>query len=117
MWSVAATMKTMRPTFDADHSVLADVARALAHPARLAILEILASRDSCLCGEIVEELPLAQATVSQHLKVLVEAGLITLTRKGISSCYCIDAAAVADARRRLDAFFGPVEDGARATTC
>jgi ArsR family transcriptional regulator, arsenate/arsenite/antimonite-responsive transcriptional repressor len=107
----------MTQTLQTDHTVLAELAKALAHPARLAILEILAARDSCLCGEIVEELPLAQATVSQHLKVLVDAGLITLTRKGISSCYCIDAAAVADARRRLDAFFGPVEDGARTTTC
>lgn len=107
----------MNPTLQTEHAVLAEVAKALAHPARLAILEILAARDSCLCGEIVGELPLAQATVSQHLKVLVEAGLITLTRKGISSCYCIDAAAVADARRRLDAFFGPVEEGASSVTC
>ena len=107
----------MNQTLQGDHAALAELAKALAHPARLAILEILAARDSCLCGEIVEELPLAQATVSQHLKVLVDAGLITLTRKGISSCYCIAAAAVADARRRLDAFFGPVEDGARTTTC
>lgn len=104
-------------TLQTEHAVLAKVAKALAHPARLAILEILAGRDSCLCGEIVGELPLAQATVSQHLKVLVETGLITLTRKGISSCYCIDATAVADARRQLDAFLGPVEDGARSVTC
>lgn len=107
----------MPRTFQTEHTILAEVAKALAHPARLAILEILASRDSCLCGEIVGELPLAQATVSQHLKVLAEAGLIILTRKGISSCYCIDATAVADARRRLDAFLGPVEDGGRSVTC
>ncbi len=68
---------------------LADFARAIAHPARLAILQTLAERESCICGEIVEVLPLAQATVSQHLKELKRAGLIQGTVSGAKSCYCI----------------------------
>ena len=63
--------------------------RALGHPARLGILRLLAQRGTCICGEIVDELPLAQATVSQHLKVLKEAGLITGRIEGTAVCYCI----------------------------
>ena len=61
---------------------LAEAARALGHPGRLAILEVLASRNTCNCGELVDEIPLAQATVSQHLKVLKSAGLIQGTIEG-----------------------------------
>ncbi|MDF2999787.1 MAG: transporter related protein, partial [Xanthobacteraceae bacterium] len=64
--------------------------RALAHPARLAILRALAAADRCQCGQIVRGLTLAQSTVSQHLKVLKEAGLITGTIEGPRSCYCLD---------------------------
>ena len=66
------------------------VAKALAHPARVQILRILLARSSCTCGEIVEALPLAQATVSQHLKVLKEAGLIRGEVEGTRACYCAD---------------------------
>jgi ArsR family transcriptional regulator len=76
--------------------------KALAHPARLRILEILAAERSCVCGRIVEVMPLAQATVSQHLKVLKEAGLVDGRIDGPRSCYCIDAAALAALRRALD---------------
>ena len=69
---------------------LANIAKALAHPARVAILQLLLARTSCVCGDIVEELPLAQATVSQHLKVLKEAGLIKGEIDPRNSCYCID---------------------------
>lgn len=70
--------------------------RALAHPARLAILRALARADKCQCGEIVRGLSLAQSTVSQHLKVLKEAGLIAGTIEGPRSCYCLDRAVVAE---------------------
>ncbi|PJZ43982.1 ArsR/SmtB family transcription factor [Leptospira brenneri] len=63
--------------------------KLLSHPARLAILEVLAKRQSCICGEIVEILPLAQSTVSQHLKELKEGGLVKGDVEGTSSCYCI----------------------------
>ena len=69
---------------------LAALAKAAGHPARVQILRILARRETCVCGEIVEELPLAQSTVSQHLKILKEAGLIRGTVDGPRVCYCLD---------------------------
>ena len=69
---------------------LAAFAKAMAHPARIAILKVLAQKNECLCGEIVDILPLAQSTVSQHLKELKIAGLITGETDGPRSCYCIN---------------------------
>lgn len=69
---------------------LATLAKALGHPARIAILQALAQKQSCICGEIVEILPLSQATVSQHLKALKEAGLIKGEVEGVKSCYCLN---------------------------
>jgi len=88
---------------------LATVAKALAHPARIAILRVLAERNTCVCGEIVGVLPLAQATVSQHLKVLREAGLIRGETQGPHSCYCLDADTLRRARAELDGLFGGLE--------
>jgi ArsR family transcriptional regulator, arsenate/arsenite/antimonite-responsive transcriptional repressor len=73
---------------------LSAYAKGLSHPARIAILKVLARRNECICGEIVEELPLAQSTVSQHLKELKEIGLIKGTIDGPRSCYCIDKKAI-----------------------
>lgn len=73
---------------------LASFAKALSHPARIAILKILAQRNECICGEIVEVLPLAQSTVSQHLKELKNAGLIEGETDGPRSCYCINWKAI-----------------------
>ena len=67
----------------------ARLARALSHPARVAIVRHLATRGTCVCGEIVKILPLAQATVSQHLKVLKEAGLVQGEVDGPRTCYCV----------------------------
>lgn len=83
---------------------LAAALKALAHPARIAILSVLAERQACVCGELVLELPLAQATVSQHLKVLKEAGWIRGEVDGPRVCYCIDPDFVALLRPQLDAF-------------
>jgi ArsR family transcriptional regulator, arsenate/arsenite/antimonite-responsive transcriptional repressor len=69
---------------------LAAFAKAISHPARIAILNVLARKNECICGEIVEVLPLAQSTVSQHLKELKTAGLIIGTVDGPRSCYCIN---------------------------
>jgi ArsR family transcriptional regulator len=74
------------PEADAELAVLA---HALGHPARVRILRLLADRPLCICGEIVEALPLAQSTVSQHLKVLREAGLLRATERGARVFYCI----------------------------
>ncbi len=76
--------------FKADEIILAEFAKAISHPARVAILKVVASRQSCICGEIVDVLPLAQSTVSQHLKELKEIGLIDGTVDGVKSCYCIN---------------------------
>lgn len=73
-----------------DDYLLALRLRALGHPARLAIIRALAIAERCQCGEIVKVLPLAQSTVSQHLKILKEAGLIAGTIEGPRSCYCLD---------------------------
>ncbi|MFD3001485.1 ArsR/SmtB family transcription factor [Pontibacter toksunensis] len=85
--------------------VLAKYAKALAHPARVAILRILLERQSCICGDIVEELPLSQSTVSQHLKELKEAGLIKGDIDGKKVCYCIDAQSWKEAQQMLQVFF------------
>jgi ArsR family transcriptional regulator len=77
------------PGQDPDEA-LATLAKALGHPARVRILRILLEREECVCGEICEELPLAQSTVSQHLKVLREAGLIHGEIDGPRTCYCAD---------------------------
>ena len=69
---------------------LSAMAKALGHPARIAIIEYLLSVDACICGDIVDVLPLAQATVSQHLKELKNAGLIKGNVEGTAICYCID---------------------------
>ena len=69
---------------------LATFAKAISHPARIAILNVLAKKNECICGEIVEVLPLAQSTVSQHLKELKNAGLVEGSVDGPRSCYCIN---------------------------
>jgi len=74
---------------------LAKLSWALAHPARVRIVRLLLSRNSCVCGEIVEEMPLAQSTVSQHLKILKETGLVHGEIDGPRVCYCINQVALA----------------------
>ena len=81
---------------------LATLAKALGHSARVQILRLLVRKDACICGDIVEELPLAQSTVSQHLKVLKNAGLIRGEIDGPRVCYCIEPRTL----RRLKALMG-----------
>jgi len=76
--------------FTDEQNKIAIIAKALGHPARIAIIEYLLKADTCICGDIVNELPLAQATVSQHLKELKNAGLIKGNIEGTAICYCID---------------------------
>jgi DNA-binding transcriptional ArsR family regulator len=75
--------------FTAEQNKLAEIAKALGHPARIAILDHLMKVNACICGDIVEELPLSQPTISQHLKELKNAGLIQGNVEGNSICYCI----------------------------
>jgi ArsR family transcriptional regulator, arsenate/arsenite/antimonite-responsive transcriptional repressor len=81
---------------------LAALARALGHPVRVKIVRLLVEKNACVCGDIVDELPLAQSTVSQHLKVLKEAGLIRGTVDGPRVCYCIEPGSL----RRLRVLVG-----------
>ena len=81
---------TKSSEFTVKENKLAKYAKALAHPARIAILQFLAKQQSCVCGQIVDELPLSQSTVSQHLKELKEAGLIQGEIEGVKVCYCIN---------------------------
>jgi len=81
---------------------LAALAKALGHPARVQIVRLLVRREACMCGDIVDELPLAQSTVSQHLKVLKEAGLIRGDIDGPRVCYCVEPRVL----RRLKALVG-----------
>lgn len=76
--------------FTDKQNAIAKMTKALGHPARVAIIEYLMKVDDCICGDIVNELPLAQPTVSQHLKELKNAGLIKGNVEGNSICYCID---------------------------
>jgi DNA-binding transcriptional ArsR family regulator len=76
--------------FTAKQNQLANIAKALGHPARIAILEMLSKRNACVCGDLVDELPLSQSTISQHLAELKKVGLITGSINGPSICYCID---------------------------
>jgi ArsR family transcriptional regulator len=73
---------------------LAKLAWALAHPVRVRILRILICREACICGEIVDQLPLAQSTVSQHLKILKESGLVQGEVEGPRVCYCVNPTAI-----------------------
>lgn len=89
---------------------IARIAKALSHPARVEILKILSKQTECVCGEIVKGLPLAQATVSQHLKELKSAGIITGTIDGPKSCYCIDWKHLESVANSINGFFGEIRE-------
>jgi DNA-binding transcriptional ArsR family regulator len=87
---------TKTVNFTDEQNSIAMIAKALGHPARIAIIDYLLKVDACICGDIVNELPLAQPTVSQHLKELKNAGLIKGEIEGNSICYCINNEAIAE---------------------
>jgi ArsR family transcriptional regulator, arsenate/arsenite/antimonite-responsive transcriptional repressor len=101
--SAAPALPDLRPVEgeEADEE-LAALAKALGHPARVQIMRLLVRREACICGDIVDELPLAQSTVSQHLKVLKGAGLIRGEIDGPRICYCVEPRTL----RRLKALVG-----------
>jgi DNA-binding transcriptional ArsR family regulator len=92
-------------TFKPADARLAEMAKTLSHPARIAILRTLAEKNTCICGEIVEVLPLAQSTVSQHLKELKKAGLVSGEIDGVRSCYCINLEALNEFAARIGTLF------------
>lgn len=90
--------------FSTAQNEMAVLTKALGHPARIAIIDYLTKVDSCICGDIVDELPLAQPTVSRHLKELKNAGLIKGNIEGTSICYCIDEESII----RLQNYFADI---------
>lgn len=87
--------------FTDEQNAISTMLKAMAHPARIAILEYLLKVNTCICGDIVNELPLAQPTVSQHLKELKNAGLIKGNIEGTAICYCINETAL----QKLESYF------------
>jgi len=101
-------MKTEQSMIDFES--LASACKALSHPARLAILQTLADRGTCICGEIVDVMPLSQSTISQHLKILKNTGLITGNIDGQRSCYCINTETISTLRTSFGHLFGSLEN-------
>ncbi len=90
--------------FSSEQNKLALLLKAMAHPARIAILQHLISTNACVCGDLVEELGLAQATISQHLKELKSVGLIQGIIEGVSVCYCINPTVWNVLKQQLNSF-------------
>lgn len=104
---------TKTEVFTSEQNRIAELAKAFAHPARVAILQMLASKKACVCGDLVDELPLAQATVSQHLKELKRIGIIKGDIDPPRVCYCINEAVWEEARL----VFGHVLDVFSSKSC
>ncbi len=100
---------TKTDLFTKEQNEMAAMAKALAHPARIAILQYLVKKNVCFTGTLVEELGLAQATTSQHLKELKNAGIIQGNIEGTSVCYCIDAKIWKQYKALFNSFFGDIE--------
>lgn len=96
-------------TFDEALKHRAKIFKALAHPARLAILQYLAQIQTCITGDIADELPLSRTTVNQHLKELRDAGLIQGTVEGVKTNYCLNAKAIEMLRKESDEFFSEID--------
>lgn len=96
---------TKTEIFTEKQNKLAQMMKALGHPARIAIVQQLIKTKACICGDLVDELGLAQATISQHLKELKNVGLIKGTIEGTSVCYCIDERTWKQYKKELEMFF------------
>lgn len=103
--------------FDEEQNQLSSLAKALGHPARIAILQVLMKQENCVCNDIVAQLPLAQATISQHLKVLKEAGLVKGDISPNKSCYCINPEGWKLTGELLGAFFSGYQNLAEEPCC
>lgn len=110
-------MRSKADSFEPELVQLADQMKALSHPARLMILEVLARRGTCICGDVVNELPLAQATVSRHLATLRDAGLIRGEIDGPRSCYCVDYDALQRLQEMFTSFFNALPSSSTEPQC
>lgn len=93
---------TKTDAFTTNQNELATLLKAMAHPARIAIIEFLLKNEKCICGDIVDELPLAQATISQHLKELKNANLIKGTIEGTAICYCLNQEVFSELNNKIN---------------
>jgi predicted transcriptional regulator len=100
-------------SFSVEQNELATLFKALSHPARIAIVDYLLKVDSCICGDIVNELPLAQPTISQHLKELKNANIIQGTIEGTAICYCINP----DTMAKIESHFGMIRQKLKNKCC
>ncbi len=103
--------------FTDEQNQLAVLLKAIAHPARIAILQQIIKANACICGDLVDELGLAQPTISQHLKELKNAGLIQGTIEGVSVCYCIEPKSWKMLQENLSAFFTSYQDKEKESCC
>src|SRR3954469_9624102 len=108
---------TKTELFTKRQNELANIARALGHPARIAILQHLAKTNACICNDLVGELGLAQPTISQHLKELKQLGLIQGSVEGTSICYCIDPKVWEKYKKLFADFFVDISKGACGPGC
>ena len=100
-------------SFSVEHNELANLFKALSHPARIAIVDYLLKVDTCICGDIVNELPLAQPTISQHLKELKSVNIIKGTIEGTAICYCINP----DTIDKIENYFGIIRHKLKNKCC
>lgn len=96
---------TKTEIYSAEHNRLGSLLKILGHPARIAILQYIIDQKTCICNDLVEELGLAQATISQHLKELKHIGIIQGTIEGKSVCYCIDENIWKELQKQFNTFF------------
>lgn len=106
---------TKTELFTKKQNDIANMAKAIAHPARIAILQQLVKTNACICGDLVDTLGLAQATISQHLKELKNAGVIQGTVEGTSVCYCINPKVWNEYRQMFTSLFGDLSE--RSNCC
>jgi DNA-binding transcriptional ArsR family regulator len=99
--------------FTGEQNEMASLFKAISHPARVAIIEYLLKVDSCICGDIVNELPLAQPTVSQHLKELKNVGIIKGTIEGTAICYCLNT----ETMKKLENYFSGISSELKTKCC
>ncbi|MBN8566753.1 MAG: winged helix-turn-helix transcriptional regulator [Flavobacteriales bacterium] len=100
-------------SFSVEQNEMSNLFKALAHPARIAIVDYLLSVDTCICGDIVEVLPLAQPTVSQHLKELKNANIIKGTIEGTAICYCLNPETI----DKIEHHFGSIRQKLKNKCC
>lgn len=103
--------------FSEEHNQLAMWMKAMGHPARVAIIEFLLKANQCICSDIVDELPLSQPTVSQHLKELKQAGIIQGNVEGTAICYCLNPETMKQIRQRISGISDRLEEKQGSSCC